>query len=372
MGSSASISDRAIRFAIATSDRAIRFAIAASLAGCAGPSVDIHGAIAHPTTADGWPLTVEHFAPSPGVPRHPRPIILCHGVLANRRFFEIEGEASLPIVLARQGFDVWLADMRGRPDAGSPGWWFGARTFDYDLDEIARYDVDAIVSYVMTATQAKDVAWVGHSLGGMIAYARMGAMGETRVAALVTVGSPGAFAPASLNLIRADEASGALSLLPALPAQSLAAIDGSLGLSFAPGMLKDAISASESLPPDTYRKLEMLAVNDASKREMRQFVLSVRRGEFVSADGSVSYTRALSQITAPALVMVGRVDELADPLVGREVFERLGSKDKELVIAGRADGFSTDFGHVDLLVGPAARRDVFPRIVAWLARHDGT
>jgi hypothetical protein len=42
------------------------------------------------------------------------------------------------------------------------------------------------------------------------------------------------------------------------------------------------------------------------------------------------------------------------------------------VIAGRADGFGGDLGHVDLMVGPVARHDVFPRIVSWLERHDGS
>jgi polyhydroxyalkanoate synthase len=338
---------------------------------CAAPRVTIHGDVAHPVTKDGWPLTVEHFARAPGAAAHARPVILCHGVLTNRRFFELEGDDSLPVVLSRAGFDVWLADLRGRPDAGPPGYWFGARTYDYDLDDFVRYDADTIVTYVLAQTGAKDVAWVGHSLGGMIAYARMGALHDARVGALVTVGSPGAFAPASLTILRGDRASGSLALFPAIPTSALASLEGSLGLPLAPAMLRNTIFEEENLPRETYVRLERVAVNDASVPELRQFLRSVRRGEFVSADGSISYTEGLRDITAPSLVIVGRADELADPLVGREVFERLASTDKELVIAGRAEGFSVDYGHVDLLIGPPARRDVFPRIAGWLARHDG-
>jgi polyhydroxyalkanoate synthase len=340
--------------------------------GCATPRVTIHGDISHPVTDDGWPLTVEHFAPPAGVAPRPRPIILCHGVLVNRRFFELEGEQSLPIVLSQAGFDVWLVDLRGRPDAGAPGWWFGDHTYDYDLDDFVRYDADTLITHVLARTHAHDVAWVGHSLGGMIAYGRLGALHESRVGALVTVGSPGLFAPASRNLMKGVEAQGLMVLLPVVPTEPLASLEGHLGIPLAPPMLRDTIFAKENLPPETYNVLEEIAVANATKRELRQFARSVQRGEFVSADGSVSYTAALGSITAPSLVVVGRADELADPLVGREVFERLGSKDKELVIAGRADGFSGDLGHVDLMVGPAARRDVYPRIVAWLAKHDGS
>jgi polyhydroxyalkanoate synthase len=338
-------------------------------ASCAAPELGVHGEIAHPVTTDGWHLTVEHFAPAPGTKVHPRPVVLCHGVLANRRFFELEGDGSLPLVLSRAGFDVWLVDLRGRPDTAARD---GSSLHDYDIDDLVRYDLDAILGYVLAQTHAKDVAWVGHSLGGMVAYARLGTMHETRIGALVTVGSPGLFAPASRAILRGIEAEGALAIVPGIPVETFAALDGHLGISLAPSSLEDAIFTRENIPAETYARLEEVGVSDGSKRELRQFSRCVRAGEFVSADGRVSYTRALGAITVPSLVLVGRADELADPLIGREVFEHLGSQDKELVVAGRAEGFSTDFGHVDLLVGPSARRDVFPRIVAWLQRHDGT
>ncbi len=345
--------------------------IALATTACASLPVSIHGEVAHPVTRDGWALTVEHFAPAPGTKARKRPVVLCHGILSNRRFFELEGEGSLPIVLARDGFDVWLVDLRGRPDAGAPGWFFGEHTYDYDVDSFAREDMNALLTYVLEKTGAHDVAWVGHSLGGMIAYARMGAMGESRVGALVTVGSPGFFAPASRNLLRFYGISPALGLLPALPAQAPAWVDAKVRLSLAPSVLTDTILTSENIPPATYDALEELAVNDASNAELRQLLRGIRRGEFVSADGRVSYTQTLAAIRTPSLVIVGRGDEVTDPLVGRGVYERLGSSDKELVVAGRAEGFSTDFGHVDLLVGSAARREIFPRIVRWLEAHDG-
>jgi pimeloyl-ACP methyl ester carboxylesterase len=344
--------------------------VALAMAACAPTTVGIAGEVAHPMTRDGWALTVEHFAPARGAIPRKRPVVLCHGVLANRRFFEVDGEASLPAVLARDGFDVWLVEMRGRHDAGAPGWYLGEHTYGYDIDAFVREDMDAMLAYVVAKTGAHDVAWVGHSLGGMIAYARLGAIGEPRIGALVTVGSPGFFGPASHHLLRFYEISPALALLPALPAESLASLEATLRVPFAPSMLTDTIFQTENIPPGTYRLLERVAVNDASKPELRQFLRGVLRGEFVSADGRVSYTESLAAIHAPALVVVGRADELADPLVGRGVFERLGSSDKELLVAGRAEGFSVDFGHVDLLVGPAAQREIFPRIVRWLEAHD--
>ena len=350
---------------------AIGAVLSLASASCAPATASIHGTVAHPVTHDGWPLTVEHFAAVPGVAARKRPVILCHGVLANRRFFEVEGEASLPIVLTREGFDVWLVNLRGRPDAGAPGWVLGRHTYDYDIDDFVHEDMDALLSYVVAQTGAHDVAWVGHSLGGMIAYARLGSIGDPRIGALVTVGSPGFFAPMSHHLLRFDELSPVLWLLPVLPTEPLAWLDGALGLPLSPAILNETIFAPNSIPRPTYRMLERIGVNDAANPELRQFLRGLHAGEFVSRDGRVSYTQGLSAIRTPALVIVGRADELADPLVGRGVFEQLASTDKELVVAGRGEGFSTDFGHVNLLVGPAARREIYPRIVAWLREHDG-
>jgi polyhydroxyalkanoate synthase len=344
-----------------------------ALTACAAPHTAIRGAISHPLTRDGWPLTLEHFAPAGGTTPHARPIILCHGLFSNRRFFALEGDASLPIVLSRAGFDVWLADVRGRPDAGSPGFWFGTHTYDYDFDDFVRYDADTILTQVLAETHAHDAAWVGHSLGGMMGYARAGAFHDARIGALVTVASPVVLAPASRTIARGILAKDALWFLPALPIAWLASFEANLGLRwFVPNELGDMLfSQTNPLTPATYALLQKIAVNNGSKREVRQLARSVRRGELVSADGTVSYAAPLGDIDVPALVIVGRADEIADPAVGREAFERLGSKDKELLVAGRLEGFAADYGHVDLLIGPAARRDIFPRIVAWLAAHDG-
>jgi polyhydroxyalkanoate synthase len=366
-----SISEEALRLQRTAANVLVALVLGLSAVACGPPALAFHGEVAHPVTSDGWLLTVEHVPPAPGTTRHARPVILCHGVLSNHRFFEVEGEESLAAVLSREGFDVWLVDMRGRSDAGAPGWYFGHHTYDYDIDNFIHEDMDALLGYVVAQTGARDVAWVGHSLGGMIAYARLGTTGDPRIGALVTVGSPGFFPPLSRHMLRFYELRGALDLVPVLPAEPLARLDGELALPIAPGILEDTIFVRKSIPPETYRLLEKAAVSNAAKPEMKQFLRGVRVNEFVSRDGSVSYTAGLSAIRTPTLVVVGRVDELADPLVGREVFERLASSDKELVVAGRGEGFSTDFGHVDLLIGGPAHREIFPRIVSWLKGHDG-
>ena len=48
--------------------------------------------------------------------------------------------------------------------------------------------------------------------------------------------------------------------------------------------------------------------------------------------------------------------------------EETKTSDKELVIVSRANGFSADYGHLDLGVGDHAIHDVYPQVSAWFDR----
>ena len=63
------------------------------------------------------------------------------------------------------------------------------------------------------------------------------------------------------------------------------------------------------------------------------------------------------------LVISATRDRLVDhTVVRRQGYQRLGSRDKTYVAA-------KDFGHVDLLIGRRAAREVYPVIGDWLARR---
>src|SRR5262249_3767360 len=227
-------------------------------------------------------------------------------------------------------------------------------------------DVDTALAHVTRATGKPRVTWIGHSMGGMVAYARAGTYRDARIGQLVTVGSPGTFAPMSRLLLRAYATSGAMALMPAVPVAFFARFATPL----APSFLLEAAFYPGNLQHGEVGKLTRWSAANLAKSETRQMLLSTRRGEFVSSDGGVSYSAGLGDLVIPTLVIGGRRDRLADPMVVRETFERLGSADKELLIVGRASGFSEDYGHTDLVVGEPAAREVFPRIVEWLGRHE--
>src|SRR6516164_5017650 len=123
-------------------------------------------------TPDGWRLALHRHAAGP--PELGLPVILCPGYACNRHFIDWDAEYSLARFLARRGFDAWVIELRGRglshptPACAAPRTW----TFD----DLALHDVPTAVRHVARMTRRR-VAWVGHSMGGMLLYASLGGPG---------------------------------------------------------------------------------------------------------------------------------------------------------------------------------------------------
>ncbi|XP_065879610.1 triacylglycerol lipase 2 isoform X2 [Euphorbia lathyris] len=81
-------------------------------------------------------------------------------------------EQNLPLILADEGFDVWIANTRGtrfsrrhtRLQPSQPEFW------NWSWDELVIYDLPAFFDYVYTHTSQK-IHYIGHSLGTLIGLA---------------------------------------------------------------------------------------------------------------------------------------------------------------------------------------------------------
>lgn len=101
------------------------------------------------------------------------PVVLLHGSFSNRRFWYSPKGIGLGPYLARAGFDVWIAEMRGHG--------LSPRNENYRDNHVAqyvRYDLPAIADFIIEQT-GQAAHWVGHSLGGVILAAALGAVIST-------------------------------------------------------------------------------------------------------------------------------------------------------------------------------------------------
>ncbi|XP_068633467.1 lipase 1-like [Battus philenor] len=134
-----------------------------------------HSAIEyHVITEDGYILKLFRIPGAVGIP-----VLLMHGILDSSDTWLIRGNGSLCITLARQGYDVWIANNRGNrygrnhlyldPNSND-GFW------DFSFHEIGYFDLPAIIDTVLLISNASKVNAIGHSQGNTVFYV----LGSTR------------------------------------------------------------------------------------------------------------------------------------------------------------------------------------------------
>ncbi|XP_057792718.1 triacylglycerol lipase 2-like [Salvia miltiorrhiza] len=127
------------------------------------------------TTNDGYILSLQNipYGISGKTEGERQPVLLQHGVLMDAATWLISPpDQSLALVLADEGFDVWLVSTRGTDYSRghtslSPD---DAVYWDWSWDELVAYDLPATFEYVHAQTGQK-LHYVGHSQGTLMALA---------------------------------------------------------------------------------------------------------------------------------------------------------------------------------------------------------
>jgi pimeloyl-ACP methyl ester carboxylesterase len=340
-------------------------------------------------TPDGWTLVAHHYPPANGQRRADSlPVILCHGLTYSAAFFDLDPSVSLARYLASQGFDVWAVDLRG---CGlSQKWVFrlentadalvggamrritngavnasGYQTIDpkyanWTLDDHIASDVPTFVHLVQKLTGSPQVAWVGHSMGGIVALGHLGRYQNPGIGRLVTVGSQVTMRDAQLvvpfltEMMRSRQLEMAGQLDPATMAAATRESANNLFFN------------TSHVSQPVYQALSMERTDIPALGLMKQYLSLSAEGELKDARKTFNYATSLGNVQVPTLVTCGALDRFAPPAVQQDVYARLGSADKSLLIFGRASGYAADSGHDDALVGLTSGQQVFPTIARYL------
>jgi pimeloyl-ACP methyl ester carboxylesterase len=240
-------------------------------------------------------------------------------------------------------------------------------TYDWNFDDYVHHDVPAALRLIRDETGKDDVHWVGHSMGGMVGYAFLTVAAQHHLRSLVAIGSPAFSGMRSKYLDLLMPFKGVLKLTSRLPYRRSVALGAPLVMLARKHL---ALFANpENMDPWLMARLATVALSDVSTSLLAQFLDWYTTHDFRGWYGTHSYKSNLRDIRVPVYIIAGAGDQLTPPSDIRYIYDQLASVDKRFTLAGRDFGFEVDYGHVDLVLGRHAPREIFPKVTDWLAAH---
>jgi pimeloyl-ACP methyl ester carboxylesterase len=313
------------------------------------------------TTSDGWRVAVIRYRPV-GPPRQD-PVLLVHGVAANRYNFDLTDDRSMARHLAARGHDVWLVELRGRGLSTRPR-LFSKIRYDWSFDEYPERDLPAAAATVLRASGARRLHLVGFSTGALACYAWLSdPHRQIDVASMVSIGGPSSFKRASRAV-----SGQVIRTLRFLRHRFLMRVSAPIGGIFPLSIIHNPENTDLSIQ----RRAMVNMIANFSRNELLQYSDWILNDVFRSIDQRRDYRAELGRITTPILFLAGPRDILAPPDAVKVTFEAVGSSDKQFQICSRAQGMQVNYGHFDMLIGNHAAAEVFPLVSKWLESHQAS
>ncbi|KAH8282129.1 hypothetical protein KR054_005724 [Drosophila jambulina] len=117
-------------------------------------------------TADGYILTLHRIA-RPGA----IPVLLVHGLLDSSATWVMMGpNKGLGYLLYEQGYDVWMANVRGNTYSRRHVKYSTrhAKFWDFTFHEMGKHDIPSTIDYILNFTGLSQLHYVGHSQGTVV------------------------------------------------------------------------------------------------------------------------------------------------------------------------------------------------------------
>lgn len=314
--------------------------------------------------SDGVVVVVKRFRPRRPDPSR-QPILCIPGLGADSSNFDAPAPYGLGRVFADAGHDTWVIDLRGT----------GLSTMSFSswmpvcFDDFVGLDLPAAIEHICQTTHAPQVTLVGHSMGGIAAYAVVGSGAGSRVGGVVAIAAPLGF-PTGLDVAPFFKL--LLPLSPFVPGL----FGGTLGRLITPFSLRMDVPflknwvLLDNVDAKVLRRVYHRAVQDVPRGLMHQFQDWVVNDVIRSKDRVVDYRSRVNGCITPTFVVEAPADGLAETTAVRRALSLL--KHTEHWIAGKAGGCSVDYGHIDVVFGREAPAEVHPRLLDWLERHART
>ncbi len=295
-------------------------------------------------------------------PTHRTPVFLCMPLINRAFVLDLRPGGSLVEYLLQQGFDVFMYDW---------GIW-GPEDRGVTLDALLTRYLPRAIEHARDAA-GTDLTLLGYCIGGTLAACFAALYPEAPVKNLILFTAPVDFAEAGDFGVWTTKGAFPIDkireVLPVIPGEFIDV--GSKMLNPLPNTLGTYIRLYERLGDPKFDVKAWQAMNrwvnegtpfpgEAYYQWITQFYQENRlvKGCLRIADRPVR----LGDIRIPILNVAASADSIAPRPTTDAVLKLVSSEDKE--------EFLLDGGHVGIVVGRTARGNLWPRVSAWLARHD--
>jgi len=271
------------------------------------------------------------------------PALLLHGAVGNGRIFYTRRGTRLGPYLARNGFDVFVADFRGRGQS-TPHVYSGAC---WGQLEIIREDIDLFRRTVRAIHPGAPQHWVAHSWGGVLVMSYLARFPQhaREIASLTLFGSKRCIRVWNLQKF----------FKVSLVWDRIAAL---------------AVRLHGYLPGPRYR----LGSDDESIASYRACRDWAKPSEWIDLEDGFHYQRAIARVQLPPTRWYAAAADrcLGHPSDVRDFMAECGQPDSNLHLLGVAHGHSMDYNHSSMLADSRAETDIFPEVAAFLRKTAST
>ena len=264
------------------------------------------------------------------------PVFMVHGSIENGKIFYTEKGKGFACYLANKGYDVFVADLRGRGQCEPQI----SKNSDYGLTEILWEDFPKYISKIKELKGDTPQIWVSHSWGGCLFLAYLARrFKDTHVKAMVF------FATKRRINIFGLKKFYMVDLIWNLLAKLIIAIKGYLPA-----------------------KKIGLGSDDETKKTHYETNIWVYSKKWLDWNDNFNYAEALKEVDLPPILTITGANDkiLGNPIDVEILMKECGAKDYTFNIISKANGFKNDYDHIDIMTHKDAPEDHFEYVNNWL------
>lgn len=285
--------------------------------------------------SDGDSIAIERFyTGTQGIP-----VLMVHGSVENGRIFYSSSGKGLAPFLAREGYDVFVMDMRGKGNSEPRV----SRRSTYSQFETITGDIPFTLQKISELKGNVPVQLVAHSWGGVLLLSWFARFSNSfPVRSMVFFGSKRKIYIKTWK--------------------KLWMVD------FFWNFIGRTVSFFKGYLPAVWLRF-------GSDNESRNFFLEtnhwVYADSWIDRRDGFNYHEAFKALTFPPILsLTGSQDHtLGNPHDVKELLKETGSGATQFVEVGKMSGYQHDYGHIDLLTHPDAPDDHFQLVLEWMNTH---